>query len=54
MSNISNAVVAGLRTTGTGSGGDGICSVSGVLMVNVPIAIRAAALLIAGEGCLSE
>ena len=29
---MSNAVVAGLRTTGTGSGGDGICSVSGGLL----------------------
>jgi hypothetical protein len=27
MSNMSNAVVAGLRVTGTGAGGDGICSV---------------------------
>ena len=33
MSNMSNAVVAGLRTTGTGSGGDGICSVGGDLVM---------------------
>jgi hypothetical protein len=33
MSNMSNAVVAGLSTTGTGSGGDGICSVSGALVM---------------------
>src|ERR1700686_392584 len=33
MSNMSNAVVAGLRTTGTGSGGDGICSVNGGLVM---------------------
>src|SRR6476619_4846290 len=37
-SNISNAVVAGSRTSGTGSGGGGICSVSGdLLMANRPI-----------------
>ena len=33
MSNMSNAVVAGSRTTGTGSGGDGICSVGGGLVM---------------------
>jgi len=39
MSNMSNAVVAGLRATGTGSGGDGICSVSAALVTgNYPIA----------------
>src|SRR6478735_9196676 len=37
-SNMSKAVVAGLRATGTGSGGGGICSVSGdLLMANRPI-----------------
>ena len=35
MSNISNAVVAGLRITGTGSGGDGICSVCGGLVMGI-------------------
>jgi hypothetical protein len=35
---MSNAVVPGLRTTATGFGGDGICSVSGdLLMGNLPI-----------------
>src|ERR1700688_4259090 len=33
MSNMSKAVVAGLRATGTGSGGDGICSVCGELLM---------------------
>src|ERR1700685_522271 len=33
MSNMSNAVVDGLSTTGTGSGGDGICSVSVGLLI---------------------
>src|SRR5580692_8090720 len=35
MSNMSNAVVAGLRTTGTGSGGGGICSVSGGVVMGI-------------------
>jgi hypothetical protein len=30
---MSNAVVAGLSTTGTGSGGDGICNVSAALVI---------------------
>src|SRR5580704_9375491 len=35
MSNMSNAVFAGSSTTGTGSGGDGICSVrEGLVMGN--------------------
>src|ERR1700733_1922575 len=33
MSNMSKAVVAGLRATGTGAGGDGICSVTGELLM---------------------
>lgn len=44
---MSNAVVAGLRTTATGSGGDGVCSISGVLMGEFPDYVRAASLLIA-------
>ena len=47
MSNMSNAVVAGLRTTGTGSGGDGICSVSGgLVMGNYPITKEPACILL--------
>src|SRR5579871_6606418 len=37
MSKMSKAVVAALKTTGTGSGGDGICSVRGdVAMAEIP------------------
>jgi hypothetical protein len=47
MSNMSNAVVAGLRTTGTGSGGDGICNVSGgLVMGNYPITTELACILL--------
>src|ERR1700683_2827225 len=35
MSNMSNAVAAGLRTTGTGSGGGGICIVSEALLMGI-------------------
>jgi hypothetical protein len=39
MSRISNAVVAGLIATGTGSGSGGICSVNAEsLMMDFPIA----------------
>lgn len=55
MSNMSNAVVAGLRTTATGSGGEGICSVSGsLLMRTCSIATEAASLLIASSRLLGR
>ena len=49
MSKMSNAVVAGSRAIATRSGGDGICSVSGdLLMRGPPDCDRTAPLLIAG------